>query len=232
MPDDTLVLVPGLNCTERLFEPQIAALRDRLDVMIADHRRDDSMVGIARRLLAAAPSRFALAGLSMGGYVALEVMRQAPERVSRLALLDTNARADTEEARANRQRLIALAERGRFDEVHAALWPRLVHPKRRDDASLERIVRDMAEVTGPEAFVRQQRAILGRSDLRPTLAAIAVPTLVLVGEDDALTPPDLSREMAQAIPGATLVVVPDCGHLSSLERPEAVTEALTRWLEA
>src|SRR3954452_8025064 len=140
---DTLVLVPGLNCTARLFEPQVAALRAGREILIADHARDDTMAAIARRLLDRAPERFALAGLSMGGYIALEIMHQAPERVTRLALLDTNARADTDEARTNRLRPIALAESGRFPEVHAALWPNFVHAERRGDADLERIVAAM-----------------------------------------------------------------------------------------
>ena len=123
---ETLVLVPGLNCTARLFEPQIAALRAGREILIADHARDDTMAAIARRLLDRAPERFALAGLSMGGYIALEVMHQAPERVARLALLDTNARADTDEQRLSREREIALAEGDRFAQVCEARWARSV----------------------------------------------------------------------------------------------------------
>lgn len=231
MAAEPLVLVPGLACTDQLFAPQRAALQP-VPVTVADHARDDTMADIARRLLKAAPPRFALAGLSMGGYVALEVMRQAPERVARLALLDTQARADTEEAKRNRERLIALAENGRYAEVHAALWPRLVHPDRVDDGALESLVRGMAEATGPEAFIRQQRAIMGRADGRDLLPGIEVPTLVLVGAEDQITPPDLAREMAEAVEWASLVVVPGSGHLSTLERPEAVTAALGAWLEA
>lgn len=227
-----LVLVPGLNCTADLFAPQIAALADRVQVTVADHASDETIAAIARRLLASAPPRFALAGLSMGGYVALEVMRQAPRRVERLALLDTRASADTPEDAEIRMAAIKLAETGRFDEIHPVLWPRLVHLKRLGDRELEAVVRRMAEMTGPARFIRQQRAVMGRPDYGPHLAAIGCPTLILVGDGDAITPPFMAEDMAEAIPGARLVVVPECGHLSTLERPEAVSAALGEWLAA
>lgn len=229
---ETLVLAPGLTCTERLFEPQIEALRPGRGILLVDHTRDATMEGIARRLLAAAPERFALAGLSMGGYIALEIMHQAPERVTRLALLDTNARADSAESRALREDQIALAESGRFSEVIETLWQKMVHTRRLVDPELRRIYRGMAEATGPDTFVRQLRAIMSRRDSRPMLASISVPTLVLVGDDDRLTPPEQAREMAGLVEGARLVEVPDCGHLSTLERPQAVNEALNSWLAA
>lgn len=231
MPTDPLVLVPGLNCAARLFASQIERLSGTRQVLVADHTRDETLPAIAHRLLEGAPERFALAGLSMGGYVALEVLRQAPERVCRLALLDTTARPDTPEVRENRERLIALARSGRFPDVHQALWERLVHPDRFSDRELEAVVKDMQEETGPEAFVRQQTAIMGRPDSRPILPGIEIPTLVLVGEDDVITPPQLAREMAEAIEWASLVVVSRSGHLSSLEQPEQVTEALRAWLD-
>lgn len=227
---ETLVFIPGLNCTEALFAPQIEALSGTCRIVVADQRQDDSFAAMARRLLDRAPERFALAGLSMGGYISLEVLRQAPERVTHLALLDTSARADTPESRANRERLIGLAESGRFDEIHRVLWPRLVHPDRQQDAALEGVVLQMMRDTGAEAFVRQERAIMARQDMRPMLPGIEIPTLVLVGEQDVLTPPDLAREIAEAIEWASLVVVPECGHLSTLERPEAVSHALAAWL--
>jgi pimeloyl-ACP methyl ester carboxylesterase len=227
---DDLVLVPGLLCTQALFGPQIAALAPSRRIMVADHTRDDSMEAIARRLLAGAPERFALAGLSMGGYAALAVMRLAPERVTRLALLDTSARPDTEETRQRRLDQVAAARAGRFEAVLDALWQRLVHPARLQDPALKAVVYDMMREAGAEVFVRQQQAIMGRPDSRPLLRAIAVPTLVLVGDHDALTPPDLARETADDVEGASLAVVPESGHLSTLERPEAVTHALQRWL--
>ncbi len=230
MASEALVLVPGLNCTRALFGPQIEALGAERPIMVADHTGDDTVQAIAARLLSAAPERFALAGLSMGSYVALAVMRQAPERVTRLGLLDTNARGDVPAARQNREELIALAQAGRFAEVHDALWPRLVHPDRGRDTALESTVRTMMLDIGPAAFVRQQRAIMTRPDSRDLLARVDIPTLVLVGEDDILTPPEQAREMANLMTGASLLTVPHCGHLSSLERPDAVTEALRGWL--
>lgn len=227
---ETLVLIPGLACTPRLFEAQITALSGGRNVIVADHTRDDSLRAMAARLLAETPERFSIAGLSMGGYVALEVMRQAPGRVQRLALLDTTARPDTPEASRDRERLIALAEAGRFEDIHSTLWPRLVHPDRRSDNALQEVVFGMMQETGAEAYSRQQRAIMGRPDSRPLLPGIEIPTLVLVGEGDAITPPDVAREMAEMIEWASLVVVPEAGHLSSLEQPERVAQALRLWL--
>ncbi len=227
---DTLILIPGLNCTAALFGPQIEALSNTHRIVVAETTQDDTIAGMAARLLAENDGTFALAGLSMGGYVALEVYAQAPGRVARLALLDTSARADVPEKIADRERLIALAQGGRFDAVHAALWQKLVHPDRHGDAALECEVRAMAEAIGAETFVRQQRAIIGRRDSRELLPGIEIPTLVLVGDTDLLTPPDLAHEMADAIEWASLAIVPDCGHLSTIERPEAVNRALRAWL--
>lgn len=228
---ETLVLIPGLACTSRLYEAQIAALSGERTIMVADHTRDDSIQAMAARLLREAPERFSLAGLSMGGYVALEVMRQASGRVARLALLDTSARPDTPEASQDRERLIALAQAGRWKDIAAKLWPRLVHPSRQSDLALREIVDGMMQDTGSEAYVRQQRAIMGRVDSRPLLPGIEIPTLVLAGEGDAITPPEVAREMAEMIEWASLVIVPESGHLSSLEQPERVTQALRLWLE-
>jgi pimeloyl-ACP methyl ester carboxylesterase len=200
-------------------------------VTVADHRRDDTMDAIAERILATAPPRFALAGLSMGGYIAFMIAHKAPERVAKLALLDTGARPETERQTERRLALIALAESGRLSEVPDQLFPLFVHRNRLSDAALRRIVHAMAQETGPAAFVRQQKAIMGRPDARPMLAAIRCPTLVLVGEGDELTPPELSQEIAAGIVGARLVTVPDSGHLSTLERPEAVNAALVEWLQ-
>jgi pimeloyl-ACP methyl ester carboxylesterase len=227
-----LVLVPGLLCTAALWAPQIAALSDIADCTVADHTRHDTMEGIARAILAAAPERFALAGLSMGGYVAFEIVRQAPERVERLALLDTGSRADTPERTAARRDLLATAEREGVAHAQELLMPALIYPARLADKALVETILQMAADTGLEAFQRQEAAIIGRPDNRPLLPGIRCPTLVLVGEQDALTPPALAREIAAGIPGARLEVVPDCGHLSTLERPEAVNSALRAWLTA
>jgi pimeloyl-ACP methyl ester carboxylesterase len=166
------------------------------------------------------------------GYIALTMLRQAPERVEKLALLDTSARPETPEQSERRKPQIALAQAGRFAEVPALQFPVFVHRNRQNDAELRARVRVMADETGPEAFLRQQKAIMTRADMRPLLPTIRCPTLVLVGDGDALTPPALSQELAAAIAGSRLVVIPDCGHLSTMERPEAVTRALTEWMAA
>lgn len=226
---EPIVFVPGLLCSELLFARQIAAFGDS-PILVADHRSDDSLAAIAERLLTAVPGRFSLAGLSMGGYVAMEVMRQAPERVSRLMLLDTSARPDTAAQTANRQRLMEHAAAGRFDRIVPALFPMLVHKNRVEDAHLRQVVEEMARETGADAFLRQQRAIIARPDARPNLAAIACPTTIVVGEGDRLTPPELAAEIHRAIPGSRLVEIPDCGHLSTLEAPEAVVGLMRDWL--
>jgi len=225
-----VVLVPGLNCSARLYAEQIPALWQFGPVTVGDHRRDDSMAAIARRILADAPPRFALAGLSMGGYIAFEILRQAAARVAKLALLDTGAGAEVPERTAQRKPLIALAQQGRFAEITEDQFPLLVHRSRHGDTVLKAQVRAMNQETGPEAYCRQQHAIMGRPDSRPGFAAISCPTLVLVGDEDQLTPPALAHEMAGGIRGARLVVVPECGHLSTMERPQAVTQALLDWM--
>ncbi|MDE2137108.1 MAG: alpha/beta fold hydrolase [Gammaproteobacteria bacterium] len=225
-----VVLIPGLLASARLYAAQIPELWRRGPVMVADHTRDASMEAIVRRLLAAAPPRFALAGLSMGGYLAFEVVRQAPERDARLALLDTSARAAPPEATAMRRAQMALAGAGHLSEVVEQQFARTVHALHRADPQLRETNRLMAEDVGAEGFLRQQQAIMGRPDSRPTLAAIGCRTLVLVGAQDELTPPDRALEMAHGIRGAQLVTVPECGHLATLEQPRAVTAALLDWL--
>jgi pimeloyl-ACP methyl ester carboxylesterase len=231
MPDPLpIVLIPGLTCSARLYAEQIPALWRFGPVTVADHTRDDSMAGIARRILAAAPPRFALAGLSMGGYISFEIMRQAPERVAKLALLDTGARAEAPEQTERRKVVVALAKSGRYAEVPEIAFPIYVHRNRHSDAGLKETVRTMAAETGVDAFLRQQQAIIGRPDSRPGLGAIKCPTVVLVGDGDEATLPELAHEIANAIGGARLMVIADCGHLSTLEQPEKVTAALVDWM--
>jgi len=220
------LLIPGLMATPRLYADQLAAMWRLGPVHFADHRRADSMAEIAASILANAPPRFRLLGLSMGGYIAFEIMRQAPERVSALALLDTSARPDAPEQTKARQEQIVMGHERGMGLVATALFPRLVHPDRIRDDELEAVVREMARDTGPEAFERQQRAIMTRPDSRPSLAAIACPTIVIVGDQDQITPPPVAEEIAAGIGHARLVVILDSGHLSTLEQPVAVTSAL------
>lgn len=234
MTTAALVLVPGLLCDRRLWRHQAEGLADLAGrILVPDVTGGESVAEMAHGILEAAPERFSLAGLSMGGYVALEVMRQAPDRVEALALLDTSARPDTPEQTEARLALIGLARAGRFDEVWRGLMPKVVHPERVEDPGLRSTVREMAHAVGPEGFERQERAIIGRPDSRGDLPGISsCPVLVLCGRDDALTPPHLHEELADGIPGARLRQIEDCGHLSTLERPEAVTNAMREWLES
>ena len=228
-----LVLVPGLLCDALLWTAQIEALEGHVECWVADHTRSATMAGVAADVLRDAPfERFAVAGLSMGGYVALEIVRQAAQRVDRLALLDTSARADTPEQLEKRQGLIALAQRGRFIGVTQALLPLLLHRARLGDDKLVSTVKKMAINIGQEAFIRQELAIMSRADSLPLLPAITCPTLLLCGRQDALTPPERHEEMARALPAAQLRVIEECGHLSTLERPAEVSAALQRWLSA
>ena len=227
-----LVLVPGLTCTARLYASQISALWPFGPVTVADHRRDDDMAAIAARILDNAPPRFALAGLSMGGYIAFAMMRQAPERIVKLALLDTSARPDTAEQTEGRQAQIGMAQSGRYGEIVDFAIPRYLNAKHQRDDRLTTIVREMIAETGPDAFVRQQKAIMGRPDSRPLLGSIRCPTMVLVGDADAATPPELNKEIADGIAGAKFIVVSDSGHLTTIEQPEAVNATLAEWLKA
>ena len=225
-----ILLIPALYCSARLYADQIPALWDFGPVTVANHTMADSIAEIARQILIHAPPRFALAGLSMGGYTALEIMRQAPDRVARLALLDTSARADTPEATEARQASIALVRALGFQTYLDQAWRIAVAPERLQDATLRTLYDRIAWDVGPERFMRQQQAIGRRPDSRLHLAAITCPTMVLVGEEDVATPPHLAHEMVAGITGARLVSIPRCGHLSAIEQPEAVSRALVAWL--
>ena len=212
-----LLLIPGLACTADLWSDQIAALSGRFDCRVADHSNGATMAEIAANILAKAPPQFLLCGLSMGGYLSFEIMRQAPQ--------------EGDAQRANRLGRMEAARMGGMEALSELQWPQLVHPMRYGDVQLKHDIRHMALDTGLEVYLRHCTAIMNRADSRPGLAAIKVPTLVLTGDKDQLTPPDKAREIADAISGASLVIVPDCGHMSTMERPEAVNAALTAWLE-
>jgi pimeloyl-ACP methyl ester carboxylesterase len=227
-----LVLLPGLLCDAALWEPQLSKLADVAQFWVPDLTEYETMKEMGESVLRDAPwKEFALAGLSMGGYVALEVMRQAPQRVTRLALLDTRARPELPDETGRRKQLMKLAQSKRgFTPVTSRMLPLLLHPSRVKDAQLTKTIRDMAERTGIEAYLRQQRAIIARPDFRPGLPKIKCPALVLCGRQDQLTPLECSEEIAAAISRAKLVVVEECGHLSTLERPDEVNAAMRAWL--
>lgn len=230
MPPTPLLLLPGLLEDADVFEQPVKDLAGRARPIVADLTRSDSIAGLAEDALAQAPDgRFALAGHSMGGYVALEILRRAPGRVERLALLNTHARPDTPESTANRRALMALAERD-FPAVSAQLMPKLVTPGHLREMGISGRIGQMAAAVGKDAFLRQQRAIIARIDSRPHLAAIRCPTLVIAGRHDAIMPVELLEELAGGIPGSRLEVLEDCGHMSLIEQPGEVTRLLRGWL--
>ena len=230
MNRSTILILPGLLEDADGFAHQVAGLAEVADVVVADLTRSDSMAGLAADALAQAPEgRFALAGHSMGGYVALEIMRREPQRVEQLALLNTNARPDSPESTENRKRLLALAERD-FDAAVSTLLERQLTAEHLADPAMTATITQMARSVGREGFARQQKAIMGRADSRPDLGRIACPTLVIAARDDAIMPLALLEELAGGIPGARLEVIDECGHASMIEQPEAVTDALHLWL--
>lgn len=226
-----IILIPGLNCSARLFADQIPHLWRFGPVMIANHTRGDTVEAIASHILACAPPRFTLVGFSMGGYIAFEILRRARERVIRLALVDTGARADTAQQAERRLQRIEMARSGRFSESLDLQFPLVVHPNRNGDNELQEIYRRMAMECGAGAFVRHLQADMSRPDSRPVLKDIRCPTTVVVGDSDQLTPPALAEEMASGIDGAQLIVIPEAGHLSPLEQPTGVTKALVDLLQ-
>lgn len=224
-----LVFLPGLLCDAELWQQQADALSDIADPFIADFSRDDTISGMARRLLDSAPPRFALAALSMGGYVAFEVFRQAPDRVMRAALFDTSASPDDAVRARQRRAAIHSLSSGRFAGVTHRMLPTLIHESRVHGPVGETVMR-MAERVGAEVFLQQQKAIMGRQDSRPGLASIDVPAMVAVGDSDQLTPVDESLAIHQGIAGSEFHVLPACGHLPPLEMPEETAALLRRWL--
>ena len=226
-----ILLLPGLLNDASLFTDQIAALSTLGRVEVGDLTTAETIADLAASVLqATAAERFVLVGLSLGGYVAFEIMRQAPKRVSGLVLIDTTARPDSEEASAKRQELIKLAATD-LDAVTEQLLPRLSHPELMDHPAVSGVIQSMATSLGKEVFARQQRAIMGRPDSRPTLATITCPTLVICGREDLITPPELAQEIADGIRQAKLAIIEQCGHLSTLDQPEQVSRLLVDWIK-
>jgi pimeloyl-ACP methyl ester carboxylesterase len=226
-----LILVPGLLCTDILFTPQIAALKDETELVIADTFGMDSITGMAEKLLQENDGDLIVAGLSMGGYIALEAARLAPDRVRGLGLLSTAADKDTEKKTKMRQELIRLSSIGKFKGVTPRLLPQFLSPAALEDTALTHQVMGMAETVGQENFTLQQTAIMGRRDQTEGLKNYPHPALVLCGMLDVLTPPEKSEEMASLLPDAELVLLPEIGHLSTLEAPQDCIEALRRLIK-
>lgn len=230
----TLYLLCGLLCDERVWEAQATALRPDYDVRVISFvKGEDTLAAMAQRVLADAPASFALAGHSMGGRVALEVCRRAPERVERLALLDTGYEAVGPGEADKRAVLVDQARAEGIDSIAAAWGLPMLAPSRRDDRALVQAVFDMVGRMSPEIYAAQTRALLGRPDAARVLQALVCPTLVLCGMQDAWSPPERHQRMADLIPGRPPVcLIEDCGHMSTMEQPQAVLDALRGWLEA
>lgn len=231
----TVVLLPGLLCDRAVWEPQIAALSGRYDCLAADYGSAESLAAMAQSVLGSAPAVFSLAGHSMGGRVALEVMRRAPQRVSRLALLDTGYQArpggEAGEAEARKRcRLLEMASSQGMRVMGREWLDGMVHPDRLRDAPLMESILAMIERKTPGIFAAQIPALLSRPSAEAVLRAIDCPTLVLCGRQDSWSPLERHEQMAGMIPGARLTVIEDSGHMVTLERPEAVTGALGSWL--
>lgn len=227
-----LILVPGSLCDERVWQYQTAALADIAEVSIPSLHGHDSLTDMASAVLARAPDTFALAGFAMGGRVALEMVRSAPERIERLALIDSSVHPVAEGEAERRQPQIDMAREQGLPAL-AAWWnPKIAHPATRDDAAFMGLLESMACTFSPEDYEREVRALLTRPDSRDLLDRIAVPVLVLAGEDDPLSTVERNRSMAAAIPHAELVIVAGAGHFPMLEKPAEVSTAMRAWLGA
>lgn len=232
MKKNPLILIPGLLCDDLLWKHQVLALSRIAVCTVTDKHMHHNTIGqIAEAIVSEAPPRFALAGLSMGGYVALEICRKFGERVDRLALIDTSARADTTVQTARRESMIALCQEGKFNEMIETLYPLLVHSDRLADPKLRHQVINMAFGMGLEIFIRQQRAIIGRIDQVPNLSKISCPTVVVCGKQDQITPLECSEEMVANISESELLVINNCGHMSALEKPDKVSKIMYHWLK-
>ena len=237
MTKTPLLLIPGLLCSPRLFAPQVAALSDAADVVVPDWRRAplsiwDSWESASRWIVdQMPPGKFALAGLSLGGMLAVEIMQIAAERVTKLALLDTGMRSQNETERAIRRARIRLADEGHFELVLGLQLSRFIPPYRLPDKKLVDEVMTMCGEIGVDIYKRQEELAAVRADRRPDLPKIKCPTIVVCGRDDTATPLFLSEEMAKAIPAAALVVIEQCGHLITMEKPEETNLILSTWLK-
>ena len=226
----TLVFVPGLLCDEALFSHQIEAFKDEYNIIVADITAYNNVEQMAQSVLANAPKKFILCALSMGGYVAMEILRRAPQRVTKVILSNTQAATDSDQTKRRRRGLISIAKIGNFKGVTPKLLPMLIHEKRLDETALTQTIMNMAERVGLDAFLNQQQAILDRPDSRSDLVNFNMPVLVVGGDKDQITPPEQAKEMAQMLPHSTLHIFETCGHLAPLEYPQQFTQLMRSFL--
>lgn len=229
-PQVSIVLLPGLLNDHTIWDGASAVLAKYGEVSVPEYGPVGDLANLADAVLEAAPEQFLLAGFSMGGYLALEVMRRAPERVLGLALVSTSARADTADQQAMREKIIAAVQRGKYDKVVAGTTEGALASGGNADRYRDQMA-SMATAIGPDNFCEHMRAVLNRRDSRAQLPLIKVPTLVAVGEEDQVVPPEFSRELAAAIEGAELAVIPGSGHMLPLQGSEALNASLCEWVE-
>ena len=226
-----IVFIPGVLCDEALWEGQVKHFAGKRPAQVHVAAQDDNMAGMAHRVLDVAPARFVLCGISMGGYVALEIMRQQPGRVAGLVLADTTARPDTEEQRDRRRDLMALSAQGRFTGVTRRFLGQWLAPDSLKDEAITSTITAMSLRLGRDVYLAQQKSCMDRIDSRPTLKTVACPSCVIVGQMDLVTPPSLGEEMANAIPGAYMEVLENSAHLPPIEKPQAVNGVLDNFLK-
>jgi pimeloyl-ACP methyl ester carboxylesterase len=237
MSDTALILVPGLLCNDYVWEPQIRELSNLASITVVDHGMLDSIEAMAEAIIETAPPKFAIAGHSMGGRATMEVVRRVPDRVLGAALLDCGAypRKSGEAGEREKEHRHRLLGQAQSEGMRAMGWTWLqgmVHPSRLSDRALTEGILDMICTKTPEIFAAQVRALLERPDARPVLSQMPERTLILCGNEDLWATARQHREMAAAATGSTLVIVPECGHMSTLEKPREVTQALRQWLES
>jgi len=225
-----VVFLPGLLDDQAMWVHQAQGVSGIASPAILDLVDHDDVSKSADWVLASAPETFALAGFSMGGYVAFEILRKAPHRVNKLALISTSARADAPERLSDRKKMIARAVSGQYEEMVDELIPHVIHPDKVNDRDLVESIREMALRIGADAFIRQLKVIMSRPDSRADLAKIDCPTIIVCGRDDVVTPPDLSRELADGIKRSELFLIEDCNHYTPMEKPNIVTRILWRWV--
>ena len=230
MNKETLVLIPGTLCDRSLFTHQVTGLSDLADCRVMDSSMEEELGAMADAILSEVEGNFALLGLSYGGIVAFEILRRAPHRVGRLVLLNTNFRPPSETTRMNQERWVGMTFLGRFEEVTTdILTDLMLHPDHARNPAMRTAVLDMARTVGKTGFLRQVKSQLGRPDSTADLSNITCPTLLITGREDKLCSVELHQEMARLIPGATLEIIEQCGHLSTLEQPDAVNQCIRNW---
>jgi pimeloyl-ACP methyl ester carboxylesterase len=227
---EKLIMIPGTLCDDNLFKYQTEGLKDLVDCHVACNSSASSLKQVAKNILEKQTGSFSIIGLSYGGIIAFELLRQAPERINKLVLMNTNYKEPSEQTRINQQRFIGMAYLGQFKEITSEiLIDAMLHPKNAEKQELRETILNMALNVGIDGFFNQVKAQLGRPDSTKDLQNIKCPTLIITGREDNICPLKLHEDMAEAIPNSTLKVIEECGHLSTLEQPNLVNNTIIDW---